>query len=63
MLEHCPHSTTAVVEILMGDVQRQVATCRDYNREQCNSVSGLQGSLGLVVLATVLLATGVLGVQ
>lgn len=53
VLEHCPESTRIVVDLLMGDRQREITTnCHSYSREQCNGVTSLQGSLLLLLVAT-----------
>lgn len=56
VLEHCRESTRTVVDLIMGDRNRELTTnCRDYTREQCSGVTSLQASLLTVALATLLL--------
>lgn len=57
VLERCPESSRTVVDLMMGDRNRELSTnCRDYNRDQCSGVPSLQSSLFIVVVSTLLVA-------
>jgi len=54
VLDHCVDGSRTVVDLLMQDHQRSLATCRDYNREQCSGVSAFKGSMVVVLMVALL---------